>query len=62
MLTRSIAIVPTVLLAAFEGIDKLTGLNDLLNVLQSLQLPFALIPILTFTSSKSIMGQFKNGM
>ena len=61
LLTRSIAILPTVLLAAFSGIDKLTGMNDLLNVLMSLQLPFALIPIVTFTSSSFIMSEFKNG-
>ncbi|XP_013399116.1 natural resistance-associated macrophage protein 2-like [Lingula anatina] len=61
LLTRSIAILPTVLLAAFEGIEQLTGMNDFLNVLMSLQLPFALIPILTFTSSDAVMGEFKNG-
>lgn len=61
LLTRSIAILPTVLLAVFSGIENLTSMNDLLNVLMSLQLPFALIPILTFTSSKHIMHEFRNG-
>ncbi|ELU16207.1 hypothetical protein CAPTEDRAFT_224895 [Capitella teleta] len=61
LLTRSIAILPTIFLAAFRGIDELTGMNDLLNVLMSLQLPFALLPILTFTSSGYCMGDFKNG-
>ena len=37
-------------------------MNDLLNALMSLQLPFALIPTLTFTSSEQIMGEFRNGM
>ncbi|XP_072179697.1 natural resistance-associated macrophage protein 2-like [Diadema setosum] len=62
ILTRSIAICPTILIAIFSGIDNLTGMNDLLNVLMSLQLPFALIPILTFTSSKPLMESFKNGI
>ncbi|XP_029636399.1 natural resistance-associated macrophage protein 2 isoform X2 [Octopus sinensis] len=62
LLTRSIAIMPTVLIAFFKGINDLSGMNDLLNVLMSLQLPFALIPILTFTSTKSVMNDFKNGM
>lgn len=62
LLTRSIAILPTVLIAAFEGIEDLTGMNDFLNVLMSLQLPFALIPILTFTSSEAVMGEFTNGL
>ncbi len=40
----------------------IAGLNDLLNVLMSLQLPFALIPILTFTSAAYVMtDDFKNG-
>lgn len=61
LLTRSIAILPTILVATFSGIQDLTVMNDMLNVLMSLQLPFALIPILTFTSSEQIMGDFKNG-
>lgn len=61
LFTRSIAIFPTILVATFSGIQDLTVMNDMLNVLMSLQLPFALIPILTFTSSETIMGDFKNG-
>lgn len=37
LLTRSIAIGPTLAVAFFEGVDDLTGMNDFLNVLQSLQ-------------------------
>ncbi|XP_030584622.1 natural resistance-associated macrophage protein 2-like isoform X2 [Archocentrus centrarchus] len=62
LLTRSIAITPTLLVAIFQDVQHLTGMNDFLNVLQSLQLPFALIPILTFTSLKSIMNEFANGL
>ncbi|XP_060584569.1 LOW QUALITY PROTEIN: natural resistance-associated macrophage protein 2-like [Ruditapes philippinarum] len=62
LLTRSIAILPTILLAVFEGIEDLTYMNDLLNVIMSLQLPFALIPVLTFTSAKNLMGSFVNGI
>ncbi|KAG7280490.1 hypothetical protein CRUP_022019 [Coryphaenoides rupestris] len=62
LLTRSIAITPTLLVAIFQDISSLTGMNDFLNVLQSLQLPFALIPILTFTSLASIMNDFVNGL
>ncbi|CAH1789396.1 unnamed protein product, partial [Owenia fusiformis] len=60
LLTRSIAILPTIFIAAYKGVSDLTGMNDLLNVLMSLQLPFALIPILTFTSHFSVMKEFKN--
>ncbi|XP_060065111.1 natural resistance-associated macrophage protein 2-like [Ylistrum balloti] len=62
LLTRSIAICPTILVAVFSGINDLTRMNDLLNVLMSLQLPFALIPILSFTSATYIMGEFVNGI
>ncbi|BFZ01045.1 hypothetical protein BsWGS_04085 [Bradybaena similaris] len=61
LLTRTIAILPTVLIAIFSGIDDMTTMNDLLNVLMSLQLPFALLPILTFTSSTYVMAEFSNG-
>ncbi|XP_044540397.1 natural resistance-associated macrophage protein 2-like, partial [Gracilinanus agilis] len=37
ILTRSIAIVPTLLVSAFHDVEHLTGMNDFLNVLQSLQ-------------------------
>uniref|UniRef100_A0A8C5N9A7 Natural resistance-associated macrophage protein 2-like n=1 Tax=Gouania willdenowi TaxID=441366 RepID=A0A8C5N9A7_GOUWI len=61
LLTRSIAIIPTLLVAIFQDVHRLTGMNDFLNVLQSMQLPFALIPILTFTSLPSLMSDFANG-
>ncbi|KAF7668047.1 hypothetical protein LDENG_00034900 [Lucifuga dentata] len=62
LLTRSIAITPTLLVAIFQNVQHLTGMNDFLNVLQSMQLPFALIPILTFTSLPSLMNEFANGL
>lgn len=62
LLTRSIAIMPTILVAVFKGVHDLSGMNEFLNVLMSLQLPFALLPILTFTSTKLVMGNFKNGL
>uniref|UniRef100_A0A8C3MI16 Uncharacterized protein n=1 Tax=Geospiza parvula TaxID=87175 RepID=A0A8C3MI16_GEOPR len=43
-------------------VEHLTGMNDFLNVLMSLQLPFALIPVLTFTSQRSVMHDFANGL
>ncbi|ROL42433.1 Natural resistance-associated macrophage protein 2 [Anabarilius grahami] len=62
LLTRSIAIFPTLLVAVFQDVRHLTGMNDFLNVLQSMQLPFALIPILTFTSLTTLMNDFANGL
>ncbi|KAK3868545.1 hypothetical protein Pcinc_026075 [Petrolisthes cinctipes] len=62
LLTRTIAILPTFFIAFYKDINDITGMNDLLNAIMSLQLPFALIPTLTFTSSERIMGSFKNGL
>uniref|UniRef100_T1JCU9 Uncharacterized protein n=1 Tax=Strigamia maritima TaxID=126957 RepID=T1JCU9_STRMM len=60
-LTRSCAIFPTVFIAAFKGIDDLTGMNNVLNAVMTLQLPFTLIPLLTFTNNEQVMDEFKNG-
>lgn len=60
--TRLVAISPTLILALLENIRSLTSMNDILNVLQSLQLPFALFPVLYFTNDAHIMGAFKNGI
>uniref|UniRef100_A0A914DY82 Uncharacterized protein n=1 Tax=Acrobeloides nanus TaxID=290746 RepID=A0A914DY82_9BILA len=59
LITRSIAIVPSLSLALMSnGVENLTGMNDLLNCVQMIQLPFALLPIITFTSNKDIMHEF----
>lgn len=36
LFTRSLAILPTLFVAAFRDVSQLTGMNDLLNVLQSI--------------------------
>ncbi|CAG2105387.1 unnamed protein product [Medioppia subpectinata] len=62
LLTRSIAIAPTLAVTLTSDIEHLTGMNDYLNALMSLMLPFALIPTLTFTCSLKVMGpKFVNG-
>ncbi|MFH4975490.1 hypothetical protein AB6A40_002199 [Gnathostoma spinigerum] len=62
MFTRAIAIAPTLIVALmFNGVRDLTGMNDFLNCVQMIQLPFALIPIITFTASSNIMKDFRNG-
>lgn len=52
LLTRSCAILPTVLLAVFRDLQDLSGLNDLLNVLQSL-----LVRPAGPTTSSALWGQ-----
>ncbi|KAK2525925.1 Slc11a1 [Columba guinea] len=62
LFTRSFAILPTVFVAAFKDVSHLTGMNDILNVLQSILLPFAVLPVLTFTSLRPLMQDFTNGL
>ncbi|XP_054686078.1 natural resistance-associated macrophage protein 1 isoform X1 [Grus americana] len=62
LFTRSFAILPTVFVAIFKDVSHLTGMNDLLNVLQSILLPFAVLPVLTFTSLRPLMQDFTNGL
>ncbi|XP_015915253.1 protein Malvolio isoform X2 [Parasteatoda tepidariorum] len=62
LLTRCIAIAPTLFIAIYSDIRDLSKMNDYLNALMSLQLPFALIPTLIFTSSLNVMGDFRNGI
>jgi len=59
LLTRSVAIVPAIIVAVVSH-NWLDTLDEWINVLQSIQLPFALLPVLVFTNSKRIMGTFRN--
>uniref|UniRef100_A0A4W5MGW8 Solute carrier family 11 member 2 n=1 Tax=Hucho hucho TaxID=62062 RepID=A0A4W5MGW8_9TELE len=47
LLTRSIAITPTLLVAIFQDVTHLTGMNDFLNVLQSVQVMYLFLLYLT---------------
>nr|XP_022919764.1 protein Malvolio-like [Onthophagus taurus] len=62
LFTRTIAIIPTFFTAFFSTIEDLTDMNDILNAVMSLQLPFAVIPTIAFTSNPKIMGKFTNGI
>ena len=63
VLTRSCAIVWTIIVAIYfnRSEDTLDVLNEWLNVLQGMQIPFAIIPLLTLVSNEKIMGAFKIG-
>jgi manganese transport protein len=58
MVTRMIAIVPAVVVTIWYG-EKGTGqLLILSQVVLSLQLPFAVVPLVMFTASRAKMGEF----
>ncbi|GFY86024.1 NRAMP metal ion transporter 2 [Actinidia rufa] len=63
LITRSCAIVPTMIVALIFNRSEasLDVLNEWLNVLQSIQIPFALIPLLTLVSKQEVMGVFRIG-
>lgn len=44
LFTRSFAILPTVFVAAFKDVSHLTGMNDILNVLQSILVRWGALP------------------
>jgi manganese transport protein len=58
LITRSIAIVPAVLVIASAGEKGVMQLLILSQVILSLQLPFAVVPLIRFTSSRQKMGPF----
>jgi manganese transport protein len=60
LLTRGIALIPAVLVIAARGREGTYQLLILSQVILSLQLPFAVIPLIHFTSDAKKMGPFAN--
>ncbi|HMX62846.1 MAG TPA: divalent metal cation transporter, partial [Candidatus Sumerlaeota bacterium] len=60
LLTRLVAIVPAVIVAAKYGEAGVGQLLILSQVILSLQLSFAVVPLVLFTSDKTKMGRFVN--
>ena len=61
LITRAVALVPTMLVAllydtASSSYSGLDSLNQWLNILQSIQLPYATIPLLVLTANPSVVG------
>src|ERR1035437_5890031 len=61
LITRSIAIIPTIIVVAINGEQGTEKLLLLSQVILSLQLSFAVVPLVIFTSSRKKMGEFVNG-
>lgn len=62
VLTRTAAIIPAALTVYFAGEAGTYQLILLSQVILSLQLPFAIIPLIQFTSDRKRMGAFTNGI
>jgi manganese transport protein len=61
LITRTLAIIPAVLVIGIRGDSSVNDLLTLSQVVLALQLPFAMFPLLHFTSSGKRMGKWKLG-
>ena len=61
LITRTLAILPAVFIIGLRGDSSVTDLLTLSQVVLALQLPFAMFPLLHFTSSHKRMGNWRNG-
>lgn len=61
LLTRMLAITPAVIIIGIRGDSSINDLLTLSQVVLALQLPFAMFPLLHFTSSRQRMGDWKLG-
>ncbi|CAL5076157.1 unnamed protein product [Urochloa decumbens] len=62
LMTRSIAIVPSLIVAIIGGSSGAGHLIIIASMILSFELPFALIPLLKFSSSSNKMGENKNSI
>src|SRR6188508_2792795 len=58
LITRLVAIIPAVIVVILYGESKTTDMLVLSQVILSLQLPFAVVPLVLFTSDRRKMGEF----
>jgi manganese transport protein len=60
LITRSLAIIPTIIVVALAGEQGTEKLLILSQVILSFQLSFAVVPLVMFTGSRARMGEFVN--
>jgi manganese transport protein len=60
LITRSLAIIPTIFVTLFYGERGTANLLILSQVILSMQLSFAVFPLVQFTSDPTKMGEFTN--
>lgn len=60
LITRLIAVIPALIVAILYGEQGTTDLLVLSQVILSMQLSFAVVPLVMFTSDKAKMGEFVN--
>ncbi|OIP73165.1 MAG: divalent metal cation transporter [Oscillatoriales cyanobacterium CG2_30_40_61] len=60
LITRLLAVIPALIAIIIFGENSTTRLIILSQVILGLQLPFAVIPLVMFTSNRNLMGEFVN--
>ena len=60
LITRAVAIIPAIIVIAVQGDKGSYKLLILSQVILSIQLPFAVVPLVQFTCSRKRMGEFVN--
>lgn len=60
LITRSLAVIPAIFVVAASGSEGTYRLLILSQVILSLQLPFAIVPLIHFTSDRAKMGRYAN--
>lgn len=61
MITRTLAVLPAIIIIGVRGDSSVTDLLTLSQVILALQLPFAMFPLLHFSSSRKYMGKWRLG-
>ncbi|WP_342248728.1 Nramp family divalent metal transporter [Sphingomonas sp. OTU376] len=62
IITRGLALIPALIGVVWMGEGGVGKLLVLTQVVLSLQLPFAIWPLIRFTSDRGVMGEFANGV
>jgi manganese transport protein len=58
LMTRMLAVIPALIAIGYYGEQQVSNLIIFSQVVLSLQLPFAVIPLVLFTGNRKIMGEF----
>ena len=61
LITRTLAILPAIVIIGLRGESSVNDLLVLSQVVLALQLPFAMFPLLHFTSAAKTVGTWRNG-
>jgi len=63
-ITRVFALGPALAVAVstYDNQQLFNQINEYLNILQSVQLPFAMLPVLHFSAQTQLLGRFKSGL